>query len=120
MRFAYVFLMLSSNLQVPLTVDHKLAAEEERERVRSMGVEVGEFQTRIAGGLSVSRSFGDFECKVGHVTGLSGEPQIYEPVLLDHTVKKMIVASDGVGLFNLCEDNHISCGTSFLVRKLLR
>lgn len=82
-----------------------------------MGVEVGDFQTRykknrksvctywsfrIAGGLAVSRSFGDFECKVGHVTGLIGEPQISEPIVLDNTTKKLIIASDGVRLSFCC------------------
>lgn len=94
-----------------MTEDHKLSNNSERTRIGEMGVELNQFQTRyasftiekrltlicrIAGGLAVTRAFADFECKVRHVSGLTGSPQVYQAIPLDNTTKRLILATDGV------------------------
>lgn len=45
----------------------------------------------------MSRAFGDFECKVGHVTGMIGQPEITEAIHINtNKSNKLIIASDGV------------------------
>eukprot|EP01127_Copromyxa_protea_P002676 TRINITY_DN1261_c0_g1_i1.p3 TRINITY_DN1261_c0_g1~~TRINITY_DN1261_c0_g1_i1.p3 ORF type:complete len:109 (-),score=20.97 TRINITY_DN1261_c0_g1_i1:44-370(-) len=61
-----------------------------------MGVELGEHQTRLEGGLAVSRAFGDFECKVTNTTGMSATPEISEAILINNNKTRLIIASDGL------------------------
>jgi serine/threonine protein phosphatase PrpC len=116
--------LLNGQECVQLTVDHNPTQQSERDRIQAMGVTLGEHQTRywiplyrsdvsrVEGGLSVSRAFGDFECKVGHTTGLIGTPEISDAVLIANKTSRLIIASDGVCVLPRHFSHAFSYGTS--------
>jgi len=84
---------------VALSQDHKLTNEEEKGRMLRSGVVVGKGQTRIGGGIAITRALGDHFAKDSD-SGMIAVPYISEPIELtpDHT--HLIVASDGVFLLS--------------------
>jgi len=80
---------------VALSQDHKLTNEEEKGRMLRSGVVVGKGQTRIGGGIAITRALGDHFAKDSD-SGMIAVPYISEPIELtpDHT--HLIVASDGL------------------------
>ncbi len=78
-----------------LTRDHKASSEEERERIRASGAELTSGQTRVSGGLAVSRALGDHFLKQEKV-GLIGEPYVSPSFQLGEEDTIVILASDGV------------------------
>ena len=67
----------------------------ERARVEALGIELGERATRIPGGLAVSRALGDHFLK-SEKTGLIGEPDVSDPILLTEEDSHIIIASDAL------------------------
>jgi serine/threonine protein phosphatase PrpC len=80
---------------VALTRDHKLAYEEERERMMRTGVDVNEGQTRIGGGIAITRALGDHFAK-DNESGMIAVPYISEAIKLTPDDTHIILASDGV------------------------
>jgi serine/threonine protein phosphatase PrpC len=80
---------------VALTRDHKLAYEEERERMTRTGVDVNEGQTRIGGGIAITRALGDHFAK-DNESGMIAVPYISEAIKLTPDDTHLILASDGV------------------------
>jgi len=78
-----------------LTRDHKASSDEERERIRATGAELTSGQTRVSGGLAVSRALGDHFLKQEKV-GLVGEPYVSPSIKLQDTDTTVILASDGL------------------------
>lgn len=79
------------NIAIPLSKDHKPAQFEEKKRIEKEGgtiiYEIGD-DPRISG-LSVSRCFGDLDCKY-----ISQVPDVFDYKL--HNIKFIIMACDGV------------------------
>eukprot|EP01126_Amoeba_proteus_P029445 TRINITY_DN2904_c0_g1_i16.p1 TRINITY_DN2904_c0_g1~~TRINITY_DN2904_c0_g1_i16.p1 ORF type:complete len:535 (-),score=137.98 TRINITY_DN2904_c0_g1_i16:106-1632(-) len=88
--------LLDGGKCVKLTVDHKLTLSSERERIIASGVQLNPKQTRLEGGLAVCRAFGDFECKVGNVTGMISVPDVTDPVVITENTTTLILATDGL------------------------
>jgi len=80
---------------VKLTRDHKLTVEEERERIIEAGILLNPTQTRIEGGLVVSRALGDHYTK-DKKSGMIAVPYICEPVALTKENNILVLASDGL------------------------
>lgn len=78
-----------------LTKDHKASSEEERARIIAEGGELTSGQTRVMGGLAVSRALGDHFLKKETV-GFIADPYICPPILLSPGDTTVILASDGV------------------------
>jgi len=79
---------------VPLSVDHKLCYEYERQRIKGSGINLEDSQTRIAG-LNVTRAFGDHYAKEME-TGIVSEPDISILLELTNQDTHVILASDGL------------------------
>lgn len=82
------------NSVVKLSKDHKPTDPDERIRIVTSGIELGENQTRV-GGLAVSRALGDHFLKQMN-QGVIGEPYICQPIQLTEEDTILIVASDGL------------------------
>jgi protein phosphatase len=78
-----------------LTRDHKASSEEERERIRASGAEINSGQTRVSGGLAVSRALGDHFLKNEKV-GLIAEPYVSPAIEIGPEDSVVVLASDGV------------------------
>lgn len=87
--------MNCGNKVVALTRDHKLAYEEERERMTRTGVDVNEGQTRIGGGIAITRALGDHFAK-DNESGMIAVPYISEAIKLTPDDTHLILASDGL------------------------
>jgi len=87
------FLLRGDNTEW-LTRDHKLSSPEERERIKSAGIELSDTQNRI-NGLAVSRALGDHFIK-NMKEGIVGEPFISQPYHLDEEDSLVVLASDGL------------------------
>jgi len=79
---------------IPISLDHKLAYPYERERIREMGIELEESQTRIVG-LNVSRGFGDHFAKESN-TGVIVDPFVSDHFEITERDTHVIIASDGL------------------------
>ena len=71
-----------------------MSSPEEQERLRNEGLKINPGQNRI-NGLAVSRALGDHFIKQ-NFNGVTAEPYISDPYLLEDNDSMMIVASDGV------------------------
>jgi protein phosphatase len=78
-----------------LFIDHKASSEEERERITNEGGELTSGQTRVMGGLAVSRALGDHFLKKEKV-GLIADPFVCSPIEISANDTTVILASDGV------------------------
>jgi serine/threonine protein phosphatase PrpC len=77
---------------VDMSVDHKPARDDEKERIEKLGGRIIHYGTwRVQGVLAVTRSFGDRKLK----QFVSAEPEIKSWPLSDHD-EFLILASDGV------------------------
>lgn len=77
--------------------DHKLALTTERERILAMGVKISAGATRLIGGISLTRAFGDHCMKTKELpTGLICEPYVSPVVEITGEGNRIVVASDGV------------------------
>jgi serine/threonine protein phosphatase PrpC len=90
--FAY---LLTSDEVHDLTAEHSLSIASERDRIASMGVELYDGQTRVAG-LKVTRALGDLFTKQIE-SGVIAEPHV-SPVhrIKDDEATYLVIASDGV------------------------
>jgi len=77
-----------------LSKDHKAIDDEERNRVKMMGVDLADGQTRV-GGLAVSRALGDHFLKKERL-GVISEPFISPAIALESTDTTFVLASDGL------------------------
>jgi len=89
------FLNRGKNGVLWLTRDHKATNEEEKERIRSSGAELTANQTRVTGGLAVSRALGDHFLKQEKV-GLVADPYVSPSIKLEPSDSIAIIASDGL------------------------
>lgn len=88
------FLCRASGEVVPLTREHKVRSESERERLKAAGKTITEKQTRI-NGVSVARALGASFLKE-NATGVIATPDVSESYRLTKEDKLLIIASDGV------------------------
>eukprot|EP01117_Protostelium_nocturnum_P000812 TRINITY_DN10_c1_g1_i1.p1 TRINITY_DN10_c1_g1~~TRINITY_DN10_c1_g1_i1.p1 ORF type:complete len:174 (-),score=41.12 TRINITY_DN10_c1_g1_i1:62-583(-) len=81
---------------IPLTFDHKVKDnEQEHKRLRDMGIEMHEHQSRLHG-LAICRTLGD-HClkKSNEKTGIIADPYVSEVVQIE-SGDILVVASDGL------------------------
>jgi len=79
---------------IAISVDHKIIYEYEKERIKAMGVEIEEQQTRIMG-LNVSRAFGDHFPKEKQ-TGMIVDPYVSPVYEITDADTHIIMGSDGL------------------------
>ena len=88
--------LISPNIIIRLSYDHRMSDEKEKKRILEAGVEVNE--NRIGGELMLTRIFGDYEFKdEKNNVGLICEPFLSK-IKIDLNIKDqfLILASDGI------------------------
>jgi len=80
---------------IALSQEHKVTSAHEQERMEGLGISLNEGQTRIEGGLGVSRALGDHYAKDNN-SGMVAVPYLSKPIKLTANHAHLIVASDGL------------------------
>jgi serine/threonine protein phosphatase PrpC len=77
-----------------LTEDHKVKNPNEQQRLRNLGLEIHENQTRLHG-MAICRTLGDHFLKGS--SGLTSEPHVSDPINIQTDPEAcLVIASDGL------------------------
>jgi len=92
---SFAFLVKKEQV-IDLTSEHSLSITSERERIQAMGIELYDGQTRVVGGLKVTRALGDLFTKEIE-SGVIPDPFTSPPIPIDEKETSfLVIASDGL------------------------